>query len=792
MINRIQKAVVIGSGTMGGGIAALLAGVDIETWMLDIPAPDSKAGDPVKERNAIVEANLKRLRKSRPPQLFSQLDLDNLHVGNIEDDLSVTADADWIIEVVVEKLEIKQSLMEKLAEVANPEAIISTNTSGIPLREIADNLDESFKNRFLGTHFFNPPRYLKLLELIPHENTNPEIVDFMADFASKVLGKGVVVCKDTPNFIGNRFLSVLAMQALNYALDNDYTVEEVDALTGPLISRPRTATFNLNDLVGWDVMADISRNLYPAIPDDEDREVLVHEEAQKLSETLLESNWLGRKSGKGFFWMKRDGGKKEFWALNLKTGEHDAPSQVNFDSVNRHGKVKPLGERLRLLIHADDRAGKFLLNHLAFYLTYAAKRIPEIADSLVNIDNAMKWGFAHQMGPFEMWDAMGVTDSIALFEGAGYVIPQWVQKMLDSGQATFYQYEGDKAVGYYSPQDERISPLPTDENVIRVVDLQADNCQLAQNDGGTIYDMGDGVLLWEFTSKQNTLTKPFMEIGWQAVELLKDDKYKALVVGNDARRFSIGANLNDFLENSIEEIDQFLADLQNLAMALTYHKKPVVTAPFDMALGGGNEILMAGTKRVSHMELAAGLVEIGVGVLPSGSGTKELVRRLVNPLARAKSNILPGLETAIDNILFAKVSESAKHAKELGYLLPDDRIVMNRDNLLWEAKQIALGLAQSYLPLQPEKVYAAGKDAYGTLLVRIDTYREAGYLTDYDAVIGKKVSYILTGGALSEPQWVSQQYLLDLERQMFLEIVQEEKSRERMQYMLANNKPLKN
>jgi len=713
-----------------------------------------------------------------------------LHIGNIEDDLSVTADADWIIEVVVEKLEIKQSLMEKLAEIANPEAIISTNTSGIPLRDIAANLNESFTKRFLGTHFFNPPRYLKLLEIIPHENTDPKIIDFMTGFASGVLGKGVVVCKDTPNFIGNRFLSMLAMQTLNYAIDHDYTVEEVDVLTGSLIGRPKTATFNLNDLVGWDVMADISQNLYPAIPEDEDREILAHSEAQKLSDMLLEKQWRGRKSGKGFYWMKREGGKKEFWALNLKTGEHQAPQQVNFESVDQHGRVKPLGERLKLLITADDRAGKFLLNHLAFYLTYAAKRIPEITESLVNIDNAMKWGFAHQMGPFEIWDALGVAESASLFESADYAIPEWVQTMLDSGQATFYQYEDSKAVGFYSLQDNKIVLLPSDEKVIRIADLQS--AQIAQNEGGAIYDMGDGVLLWEFASKQNTVTTPFMEMGWQAVELLKHEKYKALVIGNDAKRFSIGANLNYFLENSLEEIDQYLAGLQNLVMELTYHEKPVVTAPFDMALGGGNEILMAGAKRVSHMELAAGLVEISVGLLPAGSGSKELVRRLVNPLAHADTNVLPGLEKAIDNILFAKVSESAKHARELGYLLPNDHIVMNRDHLLWEAKQVALGLAQSYVPQQPEKVYAAGKDIYAALLIRIDTYREGGYLTDYDAHIGKKIAYILTGGALSEPQWVSQQYLLDLERQMFKEIVQEEKSRQRIQHMLATNKPLKN
>lgn len=791
----IKKAAVIGSGTMGGGIASLLAGIGVETILLDISPNGTSPDDGAKVRNSIVNKNLKALQKMRPAQLFSQADLANISVGNIDDDLDKVADADWVIEVIVERLDIKQGLMSKLVEIVKDDAIVTSNTSGIPIGEIADGLPESFTKRFLGTHFFNPPRYLRLLEIIPHAGTDPAIVDFMMKFGAEKLGKGTVECKDTPNFIGNRFMSLSGMQAMNYALDNGYTVEEVDALTGPLIGHPKTATFNLNDLVGFDIAVGVARNLYDAIPDDPARELLKHEKTVALSDKMLENGWLGRKTGQGFYHMRREGGKKELWALNLKTMDYEPPTKPRFDSVGQYRKVEPLGERIRLLMNADDRAGKYLWHLHAFLLAYASNRVPEITDSLLNIDNANKWGFAHQMGPFEIWDAIGVAETIDRFEADGYPVAQWVKDMIASGKSTFYQTdEGGKVIGYYSPQDSDYVPLVKDPREITIADLQASGVQLWSNDDGNIYDMGDGALLWEFNTKQNSITSGLVESGWQALELLNGNNYQALVVGNDAERFSIGANLDpSALMEGIAGIEKALIALQDLTQALRYAPKPVVTAVHNMALGAGAELTMSGTATVAHAELYMGQVEVGVGLVPAGGGCKELVRRLVNPLAMVDSDdILAGLQKAFENIATAKVSESAKQAKELGFLASSDKIVMNRSFLLGEAKALALALSKTYTQQKPEPAYAAGRDLYAALVIGVAGFKEAGYASEHDALIAQKLAYILTGGGLAEPQWVAQQYLLNLERKAFLELIMETKTQERIMHMLQTNKPLRN
>lgn len=790
----IRKAAVIGSGTMGGGIAALLAGVGVETMLLDIPAKGTTPADPPQKRNAIVLGNLKTLQKMRPAQLYSENDLALLSTGNIEDDLDKLADVDWVIEVIVENLEIKRSLMAKLVEAVGPNTIVSTNTSGLPINSIAEGLPEDFTRRFLGTHFFNPPRYLRLLEVIPHANTDPELLKFIMDYGTRTLGKGVVLCKDTPNFIGNRFMSMSGMQAMNYALDHGYTVEEVDAITGPLIGRPKTATFNLNDLVGFDIAVHVARNLYPAIEDDPAREVLAHPAATKLSDYMLENNLLGRKTGKGFYHMRRgDDGSKELWAMNLETMEYEPPKKVEFESVSKHRRVKPLGERIRLLINEDDRAGQFLWHMHAFYLAYASNRVPEITESIVNIDNAQKWGFSHEMGPFEIWDAIGVAETIEPFENAGYPVAQWVKDMVASGKTTFYQKnENGKVVGYYSPQAGDYVPLERDPREIVIADLRADGKLLWENGDGSIFDLGDGALLWEFTTKQNTITSGFIEAGYKAIEYLNQDACKALVIGNDAERFSIGANLADAMGGGPEGIEKMIRTLQQLTLDLKYAPKPVVTAPFNMALGGGAEMAMAGDATVAHVELYMGLVEFGVGLVPAGGGCKELVRRLVNPVAASGADVLPPLQKAFENIALAKVSESAKQAREMGFLSPTDKIVTNRALLIGEAKAYALGMAASYSPPMKEKVYAAGRDAYAALMIAIAGFKEAGMASEYDGVIAQKIAFILTGGGLAQPQWVDQEVFLALERQAFLDLMMKEKTQERVMYMLTNNKPLRN
>lgn len=795
MTHSIKKAAVIGSGTMGGGIAALLAGVGVQTMLLDIPAKGTQPGDAPAKRNAIVANNLKTLQKMRPAQLFSEADINNISIGNIDDDLDKLEDTDWIIEVVVERLDIKQNLMAKLAEIAKPEAIITTNTSGLPIHSIADGLGKDFTRRFMGTHFFNPPRYLKLLEVIPHPDTDPELVDFMVEFGTSVLGKGVVVAKDKPNFIGNRFMSMCGMQTMGYALDQGFTVEEVDALTGPLIGRPKTATFNLNDLVGFDIAVYVARNLYDAITDDPAREVLNHPAAAQLSQKMLDNNWLGRKSGQGFYHMRKGAsGEKELWALNLQTMDYEPPKAVDFDIVKKHGRVKPLGERIRLLINEDDRAGQFLFHLHAFYLAYASNRVPEITDTIVNVDNAQKWGFSHEIGPFEIWDALGVEATIGRFEAAGYPVADWVKQMVAAGDKTFYQRDAaGRVVGYYSPQSSGYVPVERHPLEITVADLKAEGRELAGNAEASVYDMGDGVLLYEFHSKQNSIGAGLVEMGYKALELLEQPQYVALVVGNDAERFSIGANLAGAMAEGPEAIPQSISALQNLTNALRHASKPVVTAPFNMALGGGCELLMSGAKIVAHAELYTGLVEFGVGLVPAGGGCKELVRRLVNPVAASGSgDLLPPLQKVFENIALAKVSESAKQAMEMGFLAHDDVIVMNRAHLLGEAKRVALALASTYKQTAPEKVFAAGRDAYAALNVAIAGILEAGQASEYDAFIARKIARIITGGALAAPQWVDQQVFFELEKQGFIDLLMETKSQERIMYMLANNKPLRN
>ena len=757
--------------------------------------PDSSPADGPRARNSVVAGNLKALRKMRPAQLYNAEDLRNIQIGNIEDDLQRVGDADWVIEVIVEKLEIKRALMARLAEVVKPEAIVTTNTSGLPISSIAEGLPEQFARRFLGTHFFNPPRYLRLLEIIPHAGTDAEIVDFMMRFGADALGKGTVRCNDSPNFIGNRFMSMSGMQATNYALDHGYTVEEVDALTGPLIGRPKTATFNLNDLVGFDIAVGVARNLYHAIPDDPARELLMHRKNAELSDELLERGWLGRKTGRGFYHMRREGGKKELWALNLETLDYEPPSKPRFDSVGQYRQVEPLGERIRLLINSDDRAGQYLWHLHAFLLAYASNRVPEVTDTIVNVDNAQKWGFAHQLGPFEIWDAIGVAETIDRFEADGYPVADWVKTMIADGHKTFYQRdEGGKVSGYYSPPERAYLPLESDPREIVTADLRASGAEVYCNGDGAVYDMGDGALLWEFRTKQNSITAGLIESGWRALELLKDERYRALVIGNDGERFSIGANLDPAaLMAGLEGIEKTLVSLQNLTQALRYAPKPVVVAAHNMALGGGAELVMAGTAVVAHAELYMGLVEVGVGLVPAGGGCKEMVRRLVNPLARRGSDdLLAGLQKAFENIATAKVSGSAKEAKALGFLAEADKIVMNRAHLLGEAKALALALSETYQPQKSEAVFAAGRDAYAALLLGVAGYQEAGYASEHDALIARKLAYILTGGALSEPQWVDQQFLLNLEREAFLSLIMETKTQERIMHMLQTNKPLRN
>ncbi|HEX3050635.1 MAG TPA: 3-hydroxyacyl-CoA dehydrogenase/enoyl-CoA hydratase family protein [Aggregatilineaceae bacterium] len=793
----IRKAAVIGSGTMGSGIAALLAGVGVPVVLLDIPAKDTVPGDP--KRNAIVLNNLAALQKSRPAQLFHPDDLHLITPGNLDDDFNLLSDADWIVEVIVENLAIKQNLMERLEAIRHPTTIISTNTSGLRIHDIAQGRTDEFKRHFLGTHFFNPPRYLKLLELIPHDMTDPAILDFMHHYAETVLGKGVVLCQDTPNFIANRFISISGSFAVNYALDHGYSVAEVDNLTGPLIGRPKTATFRLTDLVGVDIMAHVNTNLYPAIPDDESRAVLNHAGARALLQHMLDNTMLGNKSGGGFY--KRfdlPDGSKEFYELNLQTFEYEPPAKVRFESVGQFRKIENTGERIKALVSAEDRAGQFLWHLHAFYLTYAAQRLGEIADNIPAIDNANKWGFNHELGPFELWDALDVADTIPRLEADGYAVPQWVKDMIASGHPTFYHRDHNGViVSVYDPRTDSYELLASDPRFYVITDMRASGKTVERNAGAAIFDLGDGVALLEFHTKVNSIDDDIIKMGYQALSRLNTD-FDGLVIGNQGEHFSAGANI--FLiamlaqQQEWDQLNQVICDLQNLFQGLRRAPRPVVTAPFGMALGGGAEFTMAGSRIVAHAELYIGQVEIGAGLLPAGTGCKELLRRVVNPVMQVpNADPLPHLQKVFEAIALAKVSESAKQARDLGFLTTSDRIVLNKDHLLAEAKREVLHLlATGYTPLPPQKIWAAGRDALAALRMGVYTLREGGFATDHEAVIANHTAYVLCGGDLSEPGWVPEQYILDLERQAFVELCHEPKTLERIAHLLQYGKPLRN
>ncbi len=798
MAYHIRKAGVIGSGTMGSGIAALLAGVGIPVVLLDLAAKGTQPGDSPAKRNAIVFDSLNKLKKSRIPALFHPDDLDQIKVGNLEDDFDLLRDADWIIEVIVERRDVKHDLMARLETVRAPNAIVSTNTSGLSINAIASGRSEDFQRHFLGTHFFNPPRHLKLLEIIPGEKTDPEIVSMLTRFGSQTLGKGVVICKDTPNFIANRFISVVGTFATAYAIDHGYTVEEIDNLTGPIIGRPKSGTFRLSDVVGNDVSVHVAQNLYPAIPDDESREILNHEGTARVYQHLLKNKWLGDKTGQGFYKKVEKDGQKEFWPIDLKTLDYVAPQKVRFESVGKVRKIEDTGNRIKALIQESDRAAQYVWALHAFYLAYASRRLGEIADDIQSIDNANKWGFAHEMGPFEIWDALGVRDTVARMEADGYPVAQWVCDMLDSGIETFYQRDDSgMPAGVYDPAHKGYVPLSVDKNIVVVNALRSAGKEVERNNGASLLDMGDGICLLEFHTKVNAIDEDILAMTERALERLDTD-FDGMVIGNQGEHFCGGANI--FMvamaaqSGLYDQLDQMLKKSQDVMQACRYNAKPVVTAPFGMAVGGGAEFAMSGTRAVAHSELYVGQVEIGVGLVPASGGCKELLRRVVNPVMQTPNgDPLPPMQKVFEEIGLAKVSQSAMQAREMGFLSSNDRIVMNKDYLLAEAKRTVLELVQSgYTPTPRPKIYAAGRDVKAALNVAIFGLQDGRYASEHDAKIARKIAHILCGGDLSAPTWVDEQYILDLEREAFLSLAGEPKTLERIQHMLTAGKPLRN
>jgi 3-hydroxyacyl-CoA dehydrogenase len=791
---KVHNAVVIGSGTMGAAIAAHLANAGVPSTLLDIVPKD--AGTDKTARNKIVNNGLDAAKKSRPASFFSSDQHALVKTGNLEDDFeAAVSQADWIIEVIVENLKIKQGLMERIDAVRKPGSIVSSNTSGIPLKDIAAGRSEDFKQHFLGTHFFNPPRYLKLLEVISTADTLPEVVEFISHFGEYRLGKGIVLCKDTPNFIGNRVAFGTGAFAMDFILNNGYTVDEVDAITGPLMGRPKTATFRLIDLVGIDVWDHVGRNLAPLIQHDTyAMPYLTAEKPNALIKTMIERGWLGNKTKVGFYKEVRgEGGKKEFWSLNLQTLEHEAPTKPRFDSVKAAKDVEGLGDRLKVFLKADDKAAKLVqaLTYQGFQ--YASALLPEVADTGKPIDDAICWGFGHDYGPFETWDMLGVRETVAQMKAAGYAPAGWVDEMLQRGIESFYQVEAGNKVGVYDVAKGQYAPILRKKGMVLLKEQKV----VTQNAGATLYDIGDGVGLVEFHTKMNALDDDIFEIVNEALNRAETD-FDGLVVGSEADNFSAGANLFMVVvgaqQGMWDTLDGAIRKLQGLNMRMRYSPKPIVVAPAGLALGGGCEVTMHASRVVAAGELYIGLVELGAGVIPAGAGTKEIMRRVINPAMRTESaEVLPFLQRAFLQIGQAKVAMSAEEARQMGILGPADRVVMNRGHLLTEAKKEVLHMvATGYAPPPPEKIYAAGRDMLGAMQVGAFSFMAGGYITEYDNHIARKLAHILTGGGLSKPQWVSEQYILDLEREAFLSLCGEEKTQARMWSLLQTGKPLRN
>ncbi|MBB5356261.1 3-hydroxyacyl-CoA dehydrogenase [Anoxybacillus mongoliensis] len=791
---RIKKAAVLGSGVMGSGIAAHLANVGIPTLLLDIVPKELTDEEQAKGwtlehkqvRNRIVNQAVQRLLKQKPAPLMSKENLALIEVGNFEDDFHRLSECDWIIEVVVERLDVKKSVFEKVDEVRKQGSIVSSNTSGISIEAMAEGRSEDFKKHFLGTHFFNPPRYLKLLEVIPTKHTDPEVVAFMKQFGENVLGKGVVLAKDTPNFIANRIGTYGLLVTVREMMKGGYSVGEVDSVTGPLIGRPKSATFRTLDVVGLDTFIHVANNVFEKV-EGEEKEVFA---VPSFMKTMVEKGWLGSKSGQGFFYKKG----KDIFELNYETLEYEPTKKLKAPSVEMSKQAKGTANKLKALVYANDRAGQLLWNILSPTLLYSAELLGEIADDIVAIDRAMKWGFGWELGPFETWDAIGVKQSIEKMKAEGRQVPSWVEEMLASGHETFYKREH----GYVSYYDRgQYKPVEENEKVIHIQRLKEQKGVIKKNSGASLIDLGDDVALLEFHSPNNAIGLDIIQMINYALEEV-DRNYKGLVIGNQGKNFCVGANLAMILmeaqDDNYFEIEMVVRQFQQAMMNIKYSSKPVVAAPFAMTLGGGTEICLPTSRIQAAAETYMGLVEVGVGLIPGGGGNKELYIKYLNGMPNGVEFDLQKVANKVfETIAMAKVSTSAAEARELNFLNAQDGVSINSDHLIYDAKQAVLALYESgYKPPVRKKIPVVGETGYATLLLGAQGMYHSGYISEHDLKIAKKLAYVIAGGSVPYGTEVDEQYLLDLEREAFLSLVGEPKTQARMQHMLLKGKPLRN
>lgn len=801
MIRKVRQAAVIGSGVMGGGIAALLASAGIKTLLLDIVPPDLKEeekGDR-KARNRIVAAGYENLRKARPAALMYAKDIDLISIGNMEDDFDKLAGCDWIVEVVVENLKIKNDLLKRIEKVRKKDAVVSSNTSGIPLKAMSEGLSDEFKQHFLGTHFFNPVRYMKLLEIIPGEKTLPEVLEFMADFGARKLGKGVVWAKDTPNFIGNRIGVQSSSRTMQLMVEHDMTIPEVDALFGPAMGRPKTGMFKTTDLVGLDIAYHVAKNTYELVKDDEARDSFI---LPDFVQKMMDRKMLGNKTKGGFYKTElTPEWKKIRKVLDLKTFEYTTYEKPDFPCLAAAAKAKTPEEKIQAMVFGDDPGSKFVWRAVAENLIYATNRIPEIADTIVEVDNAMRWGFGMERGPFEGWDLMGVARVVERMQKDGLEVPEKVKKMLAAGNTSFYKVENGKRF-FYDFASESYQPIQTSATVIDLSMLKADGKVVFENASASLIDLGDGVFCAEFHTKMNSLNDEIVEFLEKAHDYV-DVNGVGLVIGNQAGgmpgAFSAGADLRQVREaaaaGAFADIEAAVKRLQEVIQRSRYSNYPVVAAPFGLALGGGAEICLGADRIVAHAELYMGLVEIGVGLLPGGTGCSALWRKVMEniPAAVGDVELTKFFIPVFQAIGMAKVSTSAAEARANGFLGPKDRIVFNRDHLIGEAKKEVLRMADDgYTPPVKRPLRVMGEAAIGIVNAELLNMQGAGYVSEYDAYLAGRVANAIGGGQSRTGSYVSQDALLAVERQTFVDLLRQEKTIARIDHMLKTGKPLRN
>jgi len=760
----IQRVAVLGAGTMGARIAAHFANAGIPSVLLDLTV-------------AAAQKGAETAAKNRPSGFFLDSGAALITTGSFDDDLGLVAECDWIIEAVSENLAIKRTLFQKIDALRKPDAIISTNTSGIPLRNISEGFGASFRKQFLGTHFFNPPRYLHLLELIPGQDTDPELLNFVADFADRRLGKGIVPCKDTANFIANRIGKVFGGTIQKITREDGYTVEEVDAMTGALIGHPNSASFRLVDIVGLDISASVGTNLYNALPDDPWRDRFLVADFQQQ---MIQKGWLGEKSGQGYY--QRVGKEKEIHAIDLKTFEYHTAAKVKIPVEN-----EDLAQRLRVLVAKTDRVGTFLWKLFSDICIYAAEKVPEISDRIVEIDRAMRWGYAHKLGPFERWDALGFEDVCNRLEVEGREIPANIEAMRRAGATSLYQTadsNGKPGTRYFDLVGVQYRDLEERPGIIVISDVKRARGTVKQNAGASLIDLGDGVLCVEFHSRTNTVGEDQVAMLYAGLEETTKN-FQAMVIASQGENFSAGTDLLPVLlaaqEGAWDRLSQIVQRLQQMNLALKYAAKPVIASPFSRTVGLACEMSLHATRMQANAETSIGLVDVSVGLIPAAGGCKEMLLRL-----KDSRQVFELLNTA-------KISSSGEHAKELGFLIPTDRISMNPERLIGDAKELALSLVNGHTAGAPmTAIKVGGKSMFEMLKLGAASMHAAGTITDYDLLVAEKLAHVLSGGDLAGEQTVSEKYLLDLEREAFLSLCGNPQTQERIQSLLKTGKPARN